>query len=54
MKSVITFFLIALIAVLGACAAPVQKPVMISFAPDAPQSVVDEAMDAIRAAVCVF
>jgi len=54
MKFAITFFLIALIAVFGACAAPVQKPVMISFPQDAPQSVVDEAMEAIKAAVRIL
>jgi len=52
MRFFITFLIVALIAVLGACAAPIQKPVMVSYPPSTPQNVVDQAMDAIKAAVC--
>ncbi|GAB7340570.1 hypothetical protein MBLNU457_6984t1 [Dothideomycetes sp. NU457] len=50
MRFAITLLLIAIIAVLGACAAPVQKPVMVSYPANTPQNVVDQAMDAIKAA----
>jgi len=51
MKFQLYILLIALIAAFGVCAAPVQKAVIVSYPNDTPNSVLDQAKDAIRAAV---
>ena len=51
MKLTISLLLIALLAAFAAAAAP-HKPVIVSYPNDTPQSVVEQAMEAIRKAVC--
>jgi len=50
----LSILLIALVAVLGVCAAPVQKAVIVSYPNDTPNSVMEQAKDAITAAVCLL
>ncbi|KAK5172645.1 uncharacterized protein LTR77_002765 [Saxophila tyrrhenica] len=50
MKFAIQLLLIALLAFFGAAATVDQKPVIISYPKDTPQSVLDEAMETIRKA----
>ena len=51
MKFALTFLLLVLFAVLGLAATP-QKQIIVSYPKDTPMSVLDEAKDAIRKAVC--
>lgn len=51
MKLYINIILFALLAALTGAVSP-QKPVIVSYPEDTPQSVVDKAMESIRKAVC--
>ena len=50
MKLALNVVFLAVFAVLAAAVAP-QKPVIVSYPQDTPQSVLDQAMEAIRKAV---
>ena len=51
MKFPLTFLVLALFAVFGLTATP-QKQIIVSYPEDTPASVLEEAKDAIRKAVC--
>lgn len=52
MRFAFGIFLFALLAAFALAVAP-QKPVIVSYPNDTPQSVIDQAMDAIKKAVCI-
>lgn len=53
MKFAFSALLLALLAAFAAAEAP-QKPVIVSYPDHTPQSVLDQAMEAIKKAVCLF
>lgn len=54
MRILSSLFLLALMAVLALAAATDQKPVIVSYPKGTPNSVVEEAMEAVRKAVRSF
>jgi hypothetical protein len=51
MKLALQLIILALLALLGAAATGEQKPVIVSYPKDTPQSVLEKAMEAIKEAV---